>query len=109
MNPYSVIKSRYVTEKTAMLENLQNMTSNRCLAKCKSPKYVFIVDVDANKIEIKKAIETIYAERKIKVTAVNVINTKPKQRRVRGRVGFRSAFKKAIVTLEVGDSLGEAV
>jgi large subunit ribosomal protein L23 len=85
------------------------MTSSRCLAKCKSPKYVFIVDVDANKIEIKKAIETIYAERNVKVVAVNVINTKPKERRVRGRVGFRSAMKKAIVTLEVGDSLGEAV
>ena len=88
--PYTVIKSLYVTEKTAMLQNLKNAESNKCLKKCKSPKYAFLVDVKANKIEI-----------------VNTIRVKPKQRRVRGKVGFTNSFKKAIVTLSEGDDLGD--
>ena len=41
----------------------------------------------------------------VKVVAVNTINVKAKARRVRGRPGFKNAFKKAIVTFEKGDSL----
>ncbi|MGE3715208.1 MAG: 50S ribosomal protein L23 [Simkaniaceae bacterium] len=40
---------------------------------------------------------------------VNTINVKPKKRRVRGYKGFRSGFKKAIVTLESGDSIDDAI
>lgn len=107
-NHYHVIKSRYITEKTTVLEQLQHSSSNKCVRKCNCAKYVFIVDANANKNEIARAIEGIYSDKKIKVKAVNTINTKPKQRRVRGKIGFRSAIKKAIVTLEAGDSL-EAV
>lgn len=107
--PYQIIKARHVTEKATLLEGLQHSKSNRCVSKCTSPKYVFIVDKNANKTEISRAIETIYAEKKIKVKAVNTINMKPKKRRVRGFKGFRSAIKKAIVTLESGDSIDEAV
>ena len=51
-NPYHVIKSRHVTEKTTVLEGLQHSVSNKCVAKCTSPKVVFIVDINANKNEI---------------------------------------------------------
>ena len=106
-NRYHIIKSRYVTEKTAMLEGLQRATSNRCVAKCTSPKYTFVVDQKANKREIAQAIEELYPS--IKVKAVNTIYFKPKKRRVRGFRGFRAGMKKAIVTLEEGDTIGEAV
>lgn len=106
-NPYKVILSRYHTEKAAMLQNLQHSTANRSVARCSTPKYIFIVDRDANKVEIAVAIEAIYAEKKVKVVAVNVIRVKPKQRRVRGRLGFTAGFKKAIVTLQSGNQLDE--
>ena len=91
------------------MEQLQFNVSNASVRKCNSPKYVFLVDKKANKQEIAGAIEEIYAERKIKVVSVNTINAKPKQRRVRGRPGMKPGFKKAIVTLEAGDSLEEKV
>lgn len=108
-SPYKVIKSRYITEKTGVLQALKDSESNACIKKFKSPKYVFLVENTANKIEIAKAIEEIYQEKKIKVKSVNTIRVKPKKRRVRGRVGFKSGFKKAIVTLEPGDELDDQV
>lgn len=104
-NPYQIIKHQHITEKTNVLQQLKNATSNKCVARCKSPKYVFVVDRNATKHQIANALEEIYKEKQIKVVAVNTINVKPKQRRVRGRLGFTSAFKKAIVTLEDNDSL----
>lgn len=108
-NPFHVIKSRHITEKTTVLEGLAASNSNKCSAKCSSPKYVFIVDKGSCKTEIARALESIYSEKKIKVKAVNTINVKPKKRRVRGYKGFRPAVKKAIVTLESGDCIDEAV
>lgn len=104
-NPYAVIKHQHVTEKSAMLGSLQSATSNLSVRRCTSPKYVFIVAITANKREIALAIEEIYKKDKIKVVSVNTINVKGKVRRVRGCVGKTSSFKKAIVTLEKGDSL----
>jgi len=106
---YAVIKSRYVTEKSRVLQELATSESNKATRACNKPKYVFKVDRRANKIEIASAIEMIYAERGVKVTAVNTINVKPKQKRMRGRRGKTDAFKKAIVTLSPGDSIEEAV
>lgn len=104
-NPYEIIKHQHVTEKANMLQELKNAKSNPSLARCESPKYVFIVDRKATKHEIANALEEIYREKSIKVVAVNTINVKAKPRRVRGRLGSKSAFKKAIVTLEKDDSL----
>lgn len=104
-DPYNIIKHRHVTEKSMMLQQLQTATSNPSLTACKSPKYVFIVDKNANKHQIAQAINFIYKDNEVEVVSVNTINVKPKQRRVRGRVGFTNAFKKAVVTLRVGDSL----
>ena len=106
---YKTLCHRYMTEKAALLESLKDQESNRCLSRYKLPKYVFIVNKKATKPQIAQAIEMIYAEKKVKVKKVNTINMKPKKRRVRGRLGYRSAFKKAIVTLEEGDMLDEAV
>jgi len=107
--PYSIIKSRYVTEKSSMLEGLKDSKSNRCVAACDKPKYVFLVDKKAGKREIATALEEIYAEKNIKVKSVNTITIKPKKKRVRGRIGFKPGFKKAVVTFDKGDELGESV
>lgn len=103
--PYQIIKHQHVTEKSMMLQRLKTAESNVSLKRCESPKYVFIVDRNANKQEIARSIEEIYKNEEVKVVAVNTINVKAKPRRVRGRAGFKNAFKKAVVTLRPGDSL----
>ena len=108
-SPFDIILSKHITEKSRVLEQLQFNSSNPCVKKCDTPKYVFIVDKRANKQEIAKAIEEIYSDKKIKVVSVNTINIKPKPRRVRGRPGMKPGFKKAIVTLEAGDTIEEKV
>lgn len=107
--PYDVVKSRYITEKSQVLETLKTNRSNPSVTRCESPKYVFIVDRRANKAEIADAVEEIYAERSVRVVAVNTVQVKRKPRRVRGRAGLAAGFKKAIVTLEVGQSLEEQI
>jgi len=106
-SPYDIIKSRYVTEKTGILSSLHTSSSNKSLARCENPKYVFLVDVDANKVEIARALEEIYQEQNIRVVAVNTILVKPKRRNRRGKMkpGMKSRYKKAIVTLAVGNNL----
>lgn len=104
-SPYQVVKHRHITEKTMMLQRLQTAESNPSLKRCDSPKYAFIVDKSANKQEIARAVEEIYKDEDVKVVAVNTVNVKAKPRRVRGRAGFKNAFKKAYVTLRPGDSL----
>jgi len=108
-NPYDIIKSRRVTEKSRVLENLQHANSNASLKRCKSPKIVFNVDPSANKTQIAHAIEQIYADKKIKVVSVNTVVVGSKKRRVRGFLGKTSGFKKAIVTLRPGDAIDEQV
>ncbi|MEI6242743.1 MAG: 50S ribosomal protein L23 [Chlamydiota bacterium] len=106
-NPYRIIKSRYVTEKTSVLANLASATSNASVRKCQTPKVVFLVDPKATKHEIAWAVEKIYAKKNVKVLAVNTIYQKGKVRRMRGSVGMTSAVKKAIVTLQPGDNIEE--
>lgn len=108
-NPYQIVKGRRVTEKSRVLENLQNAKSNPSVSRCQSPKAVFDVHSSANKTQIAWAIEQIYAEKKVKVVSVNTVTTPPKQRRVRGHLGMTSAFKKAIVTFRPGDMIDEGV
>lgn len=99
-NPYQVVKSMHVTEKAITLQELVSSDSNPSVERCRSPKYVFLVDKNANKHEITEAVEQIYD---VRVVSVNTINLKPKKRRVRGRLGLRPGRKKAIVTLEEND------
>lgn len=60
-------------------------------------KYTFQVAKDANKIEIKNAIEEIFD---VKVAKVNTISVKGKEKRMGRYTGYRPDWKKAIVTLE---------
>jgi large subunit ribosomal protein L23 len=108
-DPYAIIRNRRVTEKARMLESIQHRQSNPSISRCKTPKYVFDVDPLANKQEIAKAIEVIYADKKIQVLSVNTIAVKSKQRRVRGHLGNTAHGKKAIVTLAPGNSIDEPV
>ena len=64
--------------------------------------YTFEVARDANKIEIKDAIQKIFD---VNVTKVNVINVKPKPKRVRYKTGYTRNWKKAMVTLAEGDTI----
>jgi large subunit ribosomal protein L23 len=82
-NPHSVIKSMLRTEKGSGLL-VQN-------------KYVFDVIRDANKIDVKRAVEELY---KVSVDSVNMMNVRGKKRRVRYREGMTTSWKKAIVTLK---------
>ncbi|MDX8431093.1 MAG: 50S ribosomal protein L23 [Candidatus Algichlamydia australiensis] len=105
-DPYQIIKSRYITEKATILEGLEKAESNPSTKRCNQPKVVFHVDVNANKQEIRRAVEEIYREEGVKVTDVNTILLKPKAKRVRGRPGKTIRKKKAIVTLRAGDRIG---
>jgi large subunit ribosomal protein L23 len=68
-------------------------------------KYVFEVAPTANKIQIKEAVETAFANKKVEVSAVNIVHVSGKVRR-RGRsVGMTRSWKKAIVTLRAGQRL----
>ena len=64
--------------------------------------YTFDIAVNANKIEVKRAIREIYGISPIKV---NVINMKPKKKIIRGIKGRAASFKKAVVFLKDGDSI----
>ena len=65
-------------------------------------KYVFEVDVNANKIQIKQAIEKIF---KVRVEKVNTVNVHPKKKRVGKYSGLTNKYKKAIVTLAEGNKI----
>ncbi len=85
---YDVIKAPVVTEKATMISQFN--------------QYVFETAKDANKIEIKEAIEKIF---KVKVSAVNTQNRKGKEKRFRGRLGQRPDRKFATVTLADGHTI----
>ena len=72
-------------------------------------KYTFAVHRDANKIQIKAAIEELYAKEKVTVVSVNVLTTKAKEKRRgtrRGRIlGWTTPWRKAIVTLAPGQKI----
>jgi large subunit ribosomal protein L23 len=85
---YDVIVAPVITEKaTRVSENGQ---------------VVFKVRLDANKGEIKAAVENIFG---VKVKAVNTLVQKGKAKRFRGRPGKRNDIKKAFVTLAEGQSI----
>ncbi len=85
---YDVIKRPLVTEKTTVLAE-QN-------------KVVFEISETANKTEVKAAVESIF---KVSVLKVNTINVEGKEKRFRGKIGHRSDFRKAIVTLAAGQTI----
>ena len=66
--------------------------------------YTFKVSINANKIEIKNAIEKIFA---VKVTNINTIRMMGKPKRLGKYNGYRPNWKKAIVTLRAGDKIAD--
>jgi large subunit ribosomal protein L23 len=65
-------------------------------------KYTFIVSPDANKTQIKIAVEQVFG---VKVTAVNTANRQGKRVRTRFGVGKRADSKRAIVSVAAGDRI----
>ena len=65
-------------------------------------KYTFVVAPDANKTQIKQAVEDVF---RVKVTGVNTLNRQGKRRRTRFGWGKRVDTKRAIVTLAEGDRI----
>jgi large subunit ribosomal protein L23 len=64
--------------------------------------YTFVVDKDANKIEIAKAVESLF---NVKVRDVRTMRYAGKERRVGKHIGRRASWKKAVVTLRAGDTI----
>lgn len=87
-NPWRILKSPHITEKATELT--------------KKNYYVFKVFPQANKTEVKKAIENLY---NVDVLDVKIIKI-PKKRRRLGRVsGWRKGYKKAIVRIKEGQKI----
>jgi large subunit ribosomal protein L23 len=79
------------------------ITSERNTDLMAQGRYTFEVAPDANKIQIKEAVETAF---EVTVVAVNTLNVHRKRRRERTRLrGYRSGWKKAIVTLAPGQKI----
>jgi len=89
MNIYSVIKKPHVTEKTSLGSDSTNTVS-------------LVVDREANKIEIKQAVETLF---KVQVSDVRTVNVAGKMKRFGKTMAKRSNWKKAYVTLQEGQSI----
>ena len=85
---YEIVRRPVITEKSTMASEHNQVT--------------FRVPLDANKFEVKVAVEGLF---KVKVTAVNTLRVKGKGKRFRGMAGQRSDTKKAIVTLAEGSKI----
>lgn len=82
LTSHDIIRKPIITEKS--------------MASMAEKKYTFIVHVDANKSQIKRAVEEVF---NVKVEAVNTINGMGKTKRMGVHVGKRPDYKKAVVTL----------
>ena len=89
MNEYDIVVRPIITEKSSLLKDAGN-------------QYVFEVQRDANKIEIKKAVEKLF---KVKVVSVHISNMEGKKKRVGRFTGKRPDWKKAIVKLNPKDKI----
>jgi len=89
MNMHEVIKKPLITEKTSLQKDATNIVA-------------FVVDRNANKIEIKEAVEKLF---KVEVADVNTVNMAGKLKRFGKNIGKRSNWKKAYVTLKEGSNV----
>lgn len=89
MMQYEIIKRPLITEKTSIQKEIANQLT-------------FEVDRRANRIEIKRAIETAF---KVRVANVQTLQVKGKVKRRGRNVGKRRDWKKAIVTLMPGERI----
>ncbi len=89
MDARAILIKPIITEKSTDLISMQN-------------KYSFVVDLRANKTQIKQAVEEIF---KVKVSKVNTVRMRGKLRRQGRSVGRTPDYKKAVVTLADGYSI----
>ena len=87
--PHQIIRRPLITEKGTALKDHAN-------------QYLFEVARDANKIEIKRALETLFH---VKVLQVRTLSVHGKEKRVGRFVGRTPDWKKAVATLKEGDSI----
>ena len=88
MNAHTIIKALLRTEKSTLHEP--------------EGKYLFLVEMKANKIQIKRSVEQLY---KVKVKNVNTFISAGKLKRVRHQLGRTPKIKKALVTLKEGQKI----
>ena len=89
MHLYEVLHRPLITEKNTAIQAPQG-------------KYAFEVAEEANKEQIKQAVEKAF---NVSVTRINVMSVPGKGRRLRGRQVMSPSWKKAIVTLKPGDKI----
>ena len=100
-DPYSIIVRPHITEKSVALSYGSDRIKDEAeLVR----KYTFIVNKDANKIEIKQAIEAIY-NKAVTVESVRTVKVLGKKRRRGQSIGYEPDRKKAIITLAKGQML----
>ena len=101
-NPQDIIKRPLLTEKSTRLRETGGHDSAFGEDAEYAQKIAFEVAMDANKIEIRRAIEKLF---NVQVTDVHTQITRGKKKRVGRYVGRRAARKKAIVTLQAGQTI----
>ena len=103
-NLYEARLTRGMEEKKKRVEGLSGKERKKLKNQFNQPKYTFRVDTRANKHQIRQAVEQLFP--KVKVTGVNTMSVRGKQKRKRtAQAGSTSGWKKAIVTLREGDHI----
>ena len=103
VHPNLIIKRPLLTEKGTLLKETGGTPERPARSRePSSPQVLFEVATDANKIEIRHAVETLF---NVKVVDVRTQIVRGKEKRVGRFVGRRSNWKKAIVTLAAGDNI----
>ena len=98
----SIIKRPLLTEKSARLRSTGGGATEPAEGETYALKVVFEVARDANKIDIRRAIETLF---KVTVIDVRTLVVRGKEKRVGRFAGQRPSWKKAFVTLKPGDNI----
>jgi large subunit ribosomal protein L23 len=98
----SIIKRPLLTEKSSRLRETGGAADRHAEGDTYAQQVVFEVARDANKIEIRGAVQTLF---KVTVTAVRTLVVRGKQKRVGRFSGQRPSWKKAFVTLKPGDNI----
>jgi large subunit ribosomal protein L23 len=98
----SIIKRPLLTEKTARLRETGGGSAAPVEGETYAQKVVFEVARDANKVEVRQAVETLF---KVSVTDVRTLVVRGKLKRVGRFAGRRPSWKKAFVTLKPGDNI----
>jgi large subunit ribosomal protein L23 len=101
-DPQNIIKRPLLTEKSARLRETGGGAAAAAEGEAYAQQVVFEVSRDANKIEVKRAVETLF---KVSVTDVRTLIVRGKEKRIGRYSGRRPSWKKAFVTLKAGDNI----